>query len=111
MAFPKWGLAWSYDRYGNRTAQTVTHGTAPANSLSFSATTNRITSGGFSYDSSGNLTNDSFNTYTYDGENRIKTLNGTGATYGYDGAGLRVKKVASGVTTRYIYSGTTMIAE
>ena len=66
---------------------------------------------GFAYDASGNMTNDGLNTYTYDAESRIKTMNGSGATYSYDGAGLRVKKVASGVTTRYIYSGTRVIAE
>lgn len=31
-AYPQWGLSWAYDRYGNRTAQTVTAGTAPAGS-------------------------------------------------------------------------------
>ena len=30
--YPQWGLSWTYDRYGNRTAQTVTAGTAPPNS-------------------------------------------------------------------------------
>ncbi len=109
--YAKWGLSWTYDRYGNRTNQTVTHGTAPANSLSISATTNRITSGGFSYDASGNLTNDALNTYTYDAESRIKTVNGSGATYSYDGASQRVKKVVGGTTTRYIFSGTKVIAE
>ena len=95
--YAKWGLEWDYDRYGNRTAQTVTHGTAPANSLSVSATTNRITSAGFAYDASGNMTNDSFNTYTYDGESRIKTVNGTGATYHHaDHLSVRVNTKATG---------------
>src|SRR5271155_890631 len=31
--YPKWGLSFTYDRYGNRTAQTVTSGTAYANSV------------------------------------------------------------------------------
>ncbi len=116
-AYPQWGLEWSYDRYGNRN-QTVTvpDGTVGGTSLSFSVTTNRITSAGFSYDESGstargNLTNDGLNTYTYDAENRIKIVNGTGATYSYDGAGLRVKKEASGQSTVYIYSGTKVITE
>ena len=110
--YAKWGLSWTYDRYGNRTAQTVTAGTAPMSSLSISATTNRITSSGFSYDASGNMTNDALNTYTYDAESRIKSKSGgTSATYYYDGASLRVKKVVGSTTTRYIYSGTKVVAE
>jgi YD repeat-containing protein len=35
--YPKWGLSFTYDRYGNRTAQTVTAGTAPSSSLSIAA--------------------------------------------------------------------------
>ncbi|MFQ5874394.1 MAG: hypothetical protein ACE5JL_11415, partial [Dehalococcoidia bacterium] len=27
VPYPQWGLSWTYDRYGNRTAQTVTAGT------------------------------------------------------------------------------------
>jgi RHS repeat-associated protein len=79
------------------------------NSLTVSASTNRITSAGFSYDASGNMTNDRQYSYTYDAENRAKT--GAGATYSYDGAGLRVKKVAGATTTRYIFSGVKVIAE
>jgi len=56
--YPQWGLSWTYDRYGNRTAQTRTHGTtAPQNSVTVSASTNRITQMGsftFYYDSNGN---------------------------------------------------------
>ena len=39
-AYPQWGLSWTYDRYGNRTAQTVTAGSAPMNSLSIKTVTN-----------------------------------------------------------------------
>ena len=108
-AYPQWGLSWTYDRYGNRTAQNVTAGSAPMNSLSISTANNRITTAGFSYDASGNTTNDGQYSYSYDAENRAVT--GAGATYSYDGAGLRVKKVASRTTTRYIFSGVKVIAE
>ena len=37
------GLSWTYDRYGNRTAQTVTAGTAPPSSLLFDVTKDRVT--------------------------------------------------------------------
>lgn len=48
--YPQWGLSWTYDAYGNRLTQTVTAGSAPANSVTVSATTNRITSTGYGYD-------------------------------------------------------------
>ncbi len=86
----------TYDRYGNRTAQTVTAGTGPSNSVSVDATTNRIV--GLGYDANGNMTNDGSNTLVYDGENRaLSATNGsTSGTYAYDGDGLRVTKVGAG---------------
>ncbi len=47
----------------------------------------------------------------YDAENRLVSINSGGATYTYDGNGLRVKKVASGTTTVYVFSGSKVIAE
>ncbi len=101
----------TYDRYGNRTAQTVTAGTGPSNSVSVDATTNRIV--GLGYDANGNMTNDGSNTLVYDGENRaLSATNGsTSGTYAYDGNGLRVTKVAGGTTTVYVFSGGKVIAE
>jgi RHS repeat-associated protein len=110
--YPQWGLSWTYDRYGNRTNQTVTAGSAPANSLAISATTNRITSTGFTYDANGNLTQEgsaSFQ-YKYDGENRLASFNNGTATYTYVGA-QRVKKVSGSTTTVYVFSGSKVIAE
>ncbi len=109
--YPKWGLEWTYDRYANRTLQTLTAGTAPAPSTPTDATSNRMT--GYTYDAAGNLTNDSVNTMTYDGESRVVT--GTGSlgsgTYSYDGNGLRVKKVSGGTTIAYVFAGEQVIAE
>jgi len=113
--YPKWGLSFTYDRYGNRTAQTVTAGTAPSSSLSIAAATNRIT--GYTYDANGNLTVEPFvpsnNNYTYDGENRLVTFasGSASATYTYDGGNLRVKKVSGSTTTVYVFSGSKVIAE
>ncbi len=79
-----------------------------------SATTNRISTTGYSYDAGGNMTNDGFNTLTYDGESRVATAaNGSAsATYTYDNNRLRVKKaVQNGTTTAYIFSGSKVIAE
>jgi RHS repeat-associated protein len=107
--YPQWGLSWTYDRYGNRTAQTVTHGTGPSNSVSIDAATNRITGAPYAYDANGNLTQDGLNAMTYDAENRV--VSAAGATYSYDGAGLRVKKVLSSNTTVYVFSGSKVLAE
>ncbi len=48
----------------------------------------------YAYDAAGNMTNDSINVLTYDGENRVVTSTQSGATYtySYDGNGLRVEK-------------------
>lgn len=111
--YPQWGLSWTYDRYGNRSAQSQTAGSPPANSLTFATTsgagayTNRPD--GYSHDANGNMTNDGANTLTYDAENRVVAAGG--ATYSYDGGGLRLKKISGGTTTVYVYSGAKVIAE
>ena len=114
-AYPAWGLSFTYDRYGNRTAQSVTTGSAPANSLSFSTTGGALTNHAdtFSYDASGNMLNDGTNTLTYDAENRVLTSAGSlgSATYTYDGNGLRVEKSGSNGSTIYIFSGAKVIGE
>ncbi len=108
-AYPKWGLSFTYDRYGNRTAQSVTAGSGPSNSVTIDVTKNRITGTPYSYDANGNMTNDGLNSLTYDAENRA--VSAAGATYSYDGNGLRVKKVSGSTTTVYIFSGTKVTAE
>jgi RHS repeat-associated protein len=111
-AYPRWGLSFSYDRYGNRTQQTVTAGSAPSNSVTIDSMTNRISGSPYAYDADGNMTNDGLNSsMVYDAENRLVTINSGSATYSYDGRSLRVKKVAGGTTTAYIFSGTRAIAE
>ncbi len=107
-----WRLEWDYDRFGNRKNQNLTGGTTSITTpqLSISETTNRIITAGYAHDAAGNMTNDSLHTYTYDAENRIKTVDSTAATYTYSGA-LRVKKVQGGTTTVYVFSGTKVIAE
>ena len=113
-AYPQWGLQWTYDRYANRTTQTVTAGTAPSNPVTVSSSTNQLTGpAAYAYDASGNMTNDGSNTLVYDGENRATNATNTGAsgTYTYDGRGFRVKKVAGSTTTVYVFAGSRVIAE
>jgi RHS repeat-associated protein len=113
--YPKWGLSWSYDQYGNRTAQSVTAGSAPSSSLIFDVTKNRPN--GYTFDNSGNLTVEAVgstnNNYSYDAENRMKGVSGgANATYSYDGSDLRIKKVVTGgTTTVYVFVGDQDIAE
>jgi RHS repeat-associated protein len=111
--FPKWGLSWTYDRYGNRLSQAVTAGSAYANSVVVSTTTNHITTSGYTYDANGNMTNDGENTLVYNAENRaISAADGSGTgAYSYNGLGLRVQKTFGSTTTAYIFSGNNVIAE
>jgi RHS repeat-associated protein len=67
-------------------------------------TTNPWTGAAMSYDAAGNLTNDGYQTYTYDATGQQAYASGTGLTQSYDGDGLRVKKVENGVTTYYLRS-------
>lgn len=102
-----WKLGFKYDRYGNRLSQIAQGGTAsmPLNEVAADPTTNRIV--GFQYDAAGNMTNDGLHNYSYDGENRLTTVDGGSQTFVYDSSGMRVKKS----TTVYIYEGGHVIAE
>jgi RHS repeat-associated protein len=95
------GSGWTenngYDRFGNRW---IDLGGGSQN-LTFSTTTNKITTSGYTYDAVGNLTSDGTTAYAYDAENHLLSLNSTSA-YKYDGAGRRVRKL-SGENTRFIY--------
>jgi len=99
--FPGAGRAYtySYDRWGNRLAQTQTPGTNPA---PFSFTANRID--GYSYDAAGNLLSDNVsNSYTYDAEGNVITTNSGGqiSTFAYDAFNHRVKVTTSTSDTDY----------
>jgi len=115
--YPAWGLSETYDRYGNRTAQTVTAGSGFSSSLTINAINNQIS--GFTYDASGHVTAEPSPlsaTFNYDGEdcNTSSSESGSSATYLCDGNNLRVKKLVTGtgaVTTVYIRSNGSVIAE
>jgi RHS repeat-associated protein len=120
--YPAWGLGETYDRYGNRSIQAVSSGctgiTCPTSSVTINTATNRISGSPYTYDLSGNMTNDGQNTLVYDAENRTVSATVTGSssgTYTYDGKGLRVQRVSvvSGTTTTtvYVFSNSKVIAE
>jgi len=85
---------YSYDEWGN--IRTI-NGDPPLNyqTNATGAPTNRLVSAGgfnFSYDAAGNMTAGNNQTYSYDGANRLKGVNGVANQYGYDGDGNRVRQ-------------------
>lgn len=115
---------WSYDGIYRLTSETVSQDTAEngavsygldpvGNRLSANSTLSGVSSGSYSYsindllsietyDSNGNTLITGGKTFTYDSENRLKSMNGGAVTLLYDGDGNRVAKTTSGVTTRYL---------
>jgi RHS repeat-associated protein len=75
--------------------------------LTYSPTTNRITTSGYSYDSAGNLTGDGTYTYQWDAEARLtKVSNGAASaisTNTYNALGQRVRDVTTSNTTDEAY--------
>jgi RHS repeat-associated protein len=68
------------------------------------AANNHITTSGFAYDAAGNMTNDSFHTYTYDAEGNItKVDSGSTAQYVYDAFNRRVHVQTASATNEYVY--------
>lgn len=105
----------SYDQYNNIT-KSSSNGTAPVwpQSGSYSSTTNQLSSS--TYDANGSTLTDYFHTYTWDGFNRMSTLDSNTMTY--DALG-RVVEVANGgaysqfwyspIGTKIIMNGTTWV--
>jgi RHS repeat-associated protein len=86
-----WGLSFSYDGFGNRTAQTLTAGSGPPNqTLAFDAS-NHVA--GHTYDANGNTLNAPGLLWnaSYDASNRLLAANNTD-TYGYGADNRRVYK-------------------
>jgi RHS repeat-associated protein len=107
-----WGQSFGYDAWANLLSATPTRSGCPMTQLNLSVNAqNRVTNTGFSYDATGDLFTDGINTYTYDAEGRISTVNGTGNTYTYDAEGNRVQKQAGGTTTDYFWSAGLVLAE
>lgn len=102
-----WTVTYAYDRYGNRTGQTVTG--EPPLFVPYSAdyTDNRIDS--WSWDAAGNALEAGA---VWDAEGRLVEVAGVGASYLYDADGRRVRTTVGG-QTRYFFrdAGGTLIAE
>jgi RHS repeat-associated protein len=109
-----WSLQWTYDRFGNRLSQKLVGGNMPNGVnqplLVVDPNTNQITNNGFLFDLAGNMTHDGTTGYVFDGGSRLTGISGASSAYTYFGA-LRIKKVAGGNATVYVYSGSKPIAE
>jgi hypothetical protein len=74
---------------------------------------NQITTSGataLGYDARGNLTSSGTSTYGYTSENLLKT-GPNSVSLGYDAALRLYETLGGGVTTRFLYDGTDLIAE
>ena len=111
-----WGEAYVYDNattspgeFGNLTninvPSTAYNGCQMESSLSLVANSNNQISS-FSYDASGNILNDTHNSYTWNAESEIKTA--AGVTYTYDGDGNRLQKSSGKI---YWYGAGTEILD
>jgi RHS repeat-associated protein len=92
-----------YDRYGNRWQQNAPQG-GSSFSLIFNQATNQTSTSGFTYNASGQLTDDSFHTYTYDAVGNPLTVDGgSTAQYVYDALNHRVRTQDANGTNEYLY--------
>lgn len=95
---------YQYDANGNRTQLTLGSSTYaytlnPANNQ-LQATTGP-TAQSYQYDATGNITNDSLHSLSYDARGRLVQANTT--TYRLNALGQRTAKTNAGVSTRYLY--------
>jgi RHS repeat-associated protein len=112
---PAWSQAFSFDPFGNIT-KTGTSAWTPG----YNQATNRYALGGTSYDTNGNLLNDSFHSYLWDANNHPTTVtspngtttcNSSGVTcLTYDAFGRMVEKNASGTYSEIEYSPVGKVA-
>jgi len=94
-----WGQTFSYDQFNNLTKAVISGRTGVTFNPGYNSANNRYASGfGATYDTNGNLTNDTFHTYTWNEFSRVKSvdMNGTGCATGgecivYDALGRAVE--------------------
>jgi RHS repeat-associated protein len=106
-------VTFSYDPWGNM-KQSGTSNFQPNYDLHnriLGAPSNCTSTTTYCYDAAGNLLNDGFHAYAYDGDGRMRSVDGTGATYTYNAAGHRVRKDASTSSAEYFFLGDNVIAE
>jgi YD repeat-containing protein len=90
---PTGNLAYTIDPFGNKTAQTITWGTAPGTSYNSVATNNALSGNNLQYEfgsTMGNVKTDGYHNYTYDAEGRLYSVDNNTTCFVYDGDGDRV---------------------
>jgi YD repeat-containing protein len=92
-------VSYVLDPVGNRKSSTSTLSGVNPESFTFTADDELTTD---NYDNNGNTTGSGVNSFSYDSENELKTMNGGAVTLLYDGDGNRVAKTVGSVTTRYL---------
>src|SRR5205823_1374341 len=92
-------INYIHDPAGNRLSRTSTVAPVPSATYSYDAN-DRLTTD--TYDANGNTIGSGGNTFTYDFENRLESMNNGTVFIVYDGDGNRVSKTTGGVTTRYL---------
>jgi RHS repeat-associated protein len=105
---------YTYDSRGNRLTANVTGGTSSSQSFTFNAA-NQVTSSGYTFDGTGNLTADPAGAYTYNGaEQMVHVANGNGDgdhTYKYAGTSQVevLQQQSAGSTYRLVYGRTNQV--
>lgn len=103
-----WSQTFSYDQYDN-----VTKSGSITWNPGYNSTNNQYTLGGTSYDASGNLLYDTFNTYTWDAYGKMASVvaakstpvcGTSGTCVTYDALGRAVEKSVSGTYKQILYS-------
>jgi RHS repeat-associated protein len=92
-----WSQTFSYDQFGNIT-KTGSISWQPG----YDQTTNRYTLSGTSYDADGNLTNDTFQSYTWDPAGRPVSIGSKTLTY--DALGRMAEKLDGSAYSQFVYS-------
>jgi RHS repeat-associated protein len=96
-------FTYGYDRYGNRWTQNAPQG-GPSLSISFNQGNNIISTSGFANDVVGNVTGDTFHSYSYDADgNLISVDSGATATYYYDSLNQRVRIAPTRGTYEFVW--------
>ena len=96
---------YTYDVRGNRLTATTTGATTTNQTFTVNPA-NQITTTGYTYDGTGNLTKDPAGTYTYNGASQLATTTKGGTTYTYTYAGASQNELLAQTTPTASYSYT-----